>query len=173
MASVKAPPNLEALPASASLAQILPSDALKMIPLGAPLNDVLTTITRLIEAHSTGMLCSIFLPDDDSLHLRYGVAAGLPERHRAANDGICVGPDVGSFGTATYLRQPVFISDIAFDPKWLKFRDIALQTGLRADGSTPVLPHDGKVLGRIGAQSRHKTRGAREVETQDAVRNPM
>jgi formate hydrogenlyase transcriptional activator len=38
-------------------------DALKMILLGAPLNEVLATITRLIEAHSTGMLCSIFLDE--------------------------------------------------------------------------------------------------------------
>jgi hypothetical protein len=45
-------------------------DALKMILLGASLNEVLTTVTRLIEAHSVGMLCSIFLLDDDSLHLR-------------------------------------------------------------------------------------------------------
>jgi hypothetical protein len=43
-------------------------DALKMILLGAPLNEVLTTITRLIEAHSTGMLCSISLLDEDSVH---------------------------------------------------------------------------------------------------------
>jgi hypothetical protein len=45
-------------------------DALKMILLGAALNEVLTTITRLIEAHSPGMLCSILLLDEDSLHLR-------------------------------------------------------------------------------------------------------
>ena len=61
-------------------------DALKMTLLGAPLNDVLTTITRLIEAHSTGMLCSIFLPDEDGLHLRYRVAPSLPEAYRAATD---------------------------------------------------------------------------------------
>jgi len=54
-------------------------DALKRILIGAPLNEVLTTITRLIEAHGTGMLCSIFLLDEDRLHLRYGVAASLPE----------------------------------------------------------------------------------------------
>ena len=48
-------------------------DALKMIFIGTPLNEVLTTITRLIEAHSTGMLCSIFLLDEDRLHLRYDV----------------------------------------------------------------------------------------------------
>jgi hypothetical protein len=71
MAKAKASTHLEALPRSPSLAQTLPSDAvldaLKLILLGAPLNEVLTPITRLIEAHSTGMLCSIFLLDDDSL----------------------------------------------------------------------------------------------------------
>ena len=60
MANAKGSPNLQALPTSPSRAQTLPSgavfDALKMIILGAPLNEVLTTITRLIEAHSTGML---------------------------------------------------------------------------------------------------------------------
>ncbi len=154
MANAKASPNLEALPRSPSLAQTLPSDAvldaLKMILLGAPLNEVLTTITRLIEAHSTGMLCSIFLLDEDSLHLRYGVAASLPEAYRAATDGICIGPNVGSCGTAAYLRQPVFVSDIASDPRWVKFRDFALQSGLRAAWSTPIMSHDGKVLGTFG-----------------------
>ena len=76
MAKAKASPNLEALLTSPSLAQNLPSDAvldaLKMILIGAPLNEVLTTIIRLIEAHRTGMLCSIFLLDEDGLHLRYG-----------------------------------------------------------------------------------------------------
>jgi hypothetical protein len=66
MAKAKVSRNLEALP------------TLKMILIGAPLNEVLTSITRLIEAHSTGMPCSIFLLDEDSLHLRYGVAASVP-----------------------------------------------------------------------------------------------
>jgi PAS domain-containing protein len=140
--------NLEAL------AQTLPSDAvldaLKMILLGAPLNEVLTTITRLIEAHSTGMLCSIFLPEEDGLHLRYGVAASLPEAYRGATDGIYIGPNVGSCGTAAYLCQAVFVSDIASDPRWVKFRDSALQSGLRAAWSTPILSHDRKVLGTFG-----------------------
>jgi formate hydrogenlyase transcriptional activator len=154
MPNAKASPNLEALPTSPSLAQTLPSDAvldaLKMILLGAPLNEVLTTITRLIEAHSPGMLCSILLLDEDSLHLRYGVAASLPEAYRAATDGICSGPDVGSCGTAAYQRQPVFVSDIAADPRWVRFRDVALQSGLRAAWSTPIMSHDGQVLGTFG-----------------------
>jgi hypothetical protein len=47
MAKAKASSNLEALPTSRSLAQTLPSDAvldaLKMILIGAALNEVLTT----------------------------------------------------------------------------------------------------------------------------------
>ena len=151
MARAKASPNLQAIPTSASLAQTLPSDAvldaLKMILLGAPLHEVLTTITRLIEAHGTGMLCSIFLLDEDGLHLQYGAAPNLPEAYRVATEGVRIGPNVGSCGTAAYLRQPVFVSDIASDPRWVKFRDFALQNGLRAAWSTPIMSHDGKVLG--------------------------
>ena len=110
MANAKASPNLQALPTSPSPAQTLPGDAvldaLKMMLLGAPLNEVLTSITRLMEAHSKGTLCSILLVDEDGLHLRYGVAENLPQTYRAAIDGICIGPNVGSCGTAAYLRQP-------------------------------------------------------------------
>src|ERR1700730_4331532 len=151
MANVKTLPNLQALSRSPSPAQTLPSeavlDALKMMLIGASLNEVLTSITRLIEAHSEGMLCSIFLLDEDGLHLRYGVAANLPQAYRAATDGACIGPNVGSCGAAAYLRQPVFVSDIVSHPNWANFRGVVLQSGLRAAWSTPILPHDGKVLG--------------------------
>jgi formate hydrogenlyase transcriptional activator len=151
VANAKASPNLEALPTSPSLAQTLPSDAvfdaLKMILLGASLNEVLTSIARLIEAHSEGMLCSIFLLDEDGLHLRYGVAPNLPQAYRAAIDGTCIGPSVGSCGAAAYLRQPVFVSDVLSHPNWANFRSVVLQSGLRAAWSTPIMSQDGKVLG--------------------------
>src|SRR5882762_2354770 len=151
MANVKTLPNLQALSISPSPAQTLPSeavlDALKMMLIGASLNEVLTSITRLIEAHSEGMLCSIFLLDEDGLHLRYGGAANLPEAYRAATDGVCIGPNVGSCGAAAYLRQPVFVSDILSHPNWANFRSVVLQSGLRAAWSTPIMSQDGKVLG--------------------------
>jgi hypothetical protein len=47
-------PNLKALPISPSLAQALPSDAvldaLKMILIGAPLNEVLTALVQTLDA---------------------------------------------------------------------------------------------------------------------------
>jgi PAS domain S-box-containing protein len=122
-------------------------DALKMILAGAPLNDVLTSVTRLIEAHSEGMSCSIFLVDEDGLHLRYAAAPNLPEAYREGTNRAIIGPNSGSCGTAAYLRQSVFVSDILSDPKWADYRDIALQSGLRAAWSSPIMAHDGTVLG--------------------------
>ena len=140
-----------ASPTSPALAQLLPAeavlDALKMMLIGASLNEVLTSVTRLIEAHSKGLMCSIFLLDEDGLHLRYGVAANATEAYRAATDGVCIGPNVGSCGAAAYLGQPVFISDILSHPNWEGFKDVVLETGLRAAWSTPVMSRDGKVLG--------------------------
>ena len=136
MANVKTLPNLQALSRSPSPAQSLSSEAvlgaLKMILLGAPLNEVLTSVARLIEAHSKGMLCSIFLLDEDGSHLRYTAAANLPEAYRAVTDGVCIGPNVGSCGAAAYLGKPVFVSDMASHPNWSKFRGVVLQSGLRA-----------------------------------------
>src|SRR6202045_531961 len=151
MANVNTLPNLQALPSSPSSAQTLPSeavlDALKMMLIGASLNEVLTSITRLIEAHSEGMLCSIFLLDEDGLHLRYGVTANLPEAYRAATDGVCIGPNVGSCGAAAYLRKPVFISDMLSHPNWEGFKDLIIEGGLRAAWSTPIMSRDDRVLG--------------------------
>src|SRR5271169_1099913 len=125
-------------------------DALKMILIGTSLTDVLTNVTRLIEAHSDGMLCSIFLLDTDGQHLRYAAAPNLPESYRAATDGLRIGPDAGSCGTAAYLRQPVFSADILSDPRWARFRDSAMQAGLRAAWSSPIMSHEGVVLGTFG-----------------------
>jgi len=153
MANARRSPNLpiQAFSTLPSSPQTLPSeavlDALKMMLIGASLNEVLTSITRLIEAHSEGMLCSIFLLDEDGLHLRYGVAANLPQAYQAATDGVCIGPNVGSCGAAAYLRQPVFVSDILSHPNWANFRSVVLQSGLRAAWSTPIMSQDGKVLG--------------------------
>ncbi len=148
MADVKGSTTFPPFPA---LAQLLPAeavlDALKMMLIGASLNEVLTSVTRLIEAHSEGMMCSIFLLDEDGLHLRYGAAANATEAYRAATDGVCIGPNVGACGAAAYLRRPVFISDMLSHPNWEGFRDVILESGLRAAWSTPIMSQDGKVLG--------------------------
>jgi GAF domain-containing protein len=96
------------------------------------------------------MLCSIFLLSEDGQHLHYGASSGLPEQYKKATNGMEIGPQAGSCGTAAYLQEPVFSADILTDQKWVKFRDQAKQAGLRAAWSNPILSHDGKVLGTLG-----------------------
>src|ERR1700743_1137947 len=93
-------------------------DALKLIVGGAPLTDVLTSVAKLIEAHSDGMLCSIFLMQPDGLHMRYGAAPTLPTAYRMATDGLKIGPTGGACTRAAYLGQPVFTTDILTDAGW-------------------------------------------------------
>ena len=154
MANAKASLNLQALPTSPSPAQSLSSeavlDALKMILIGAPLNDVLSSVALLIEAHTEGAVCSIFLLDEDGQHLRYAAAPKLSDEYRVATDGVCIGPHVGSCGAAAYLRQPVFVSDVLLHPHFANFRDLIVRTGLRASWSSPIVSHDGRVLGTFG-----------------------
>src|SRR5438309_2155748 len=154
MAHAKASPNLQALPTSPSPAQSLSSeavlDALKMILIGAPLNDILRSVALLIEAHTEGAVCSIFLLDEDGQHLRYAAAPKLSDEYRVATDGVCIGPHVGSCGAAAYLRQPVFVSDVLSHPHFANFRDLIVRTGMRASWSSPIISHDGKVLGTFG-----------------------
>ncbi len=147
-ASGKAPTTAQTLSSEAVL------DALKMILLGTSLGEILTSVVRLIESHSEGMLCSIFILEEDSLHLRYAAAPNLSEAFRAATDGLLIGPDVGSCGTAAYLRTPVFVCDITSDAKWAKFVSIALESGVRASWSSPIISHDGKLLGTFGMHYR-------------------
>jgi C4-dicarboxylate-specific signal transduction histidine kinase len=65
-----------------------------------------------------------------------------------------IGPSAGSCGTAAYRGKPVIVSDIATDPLWVDYRDLALSHGLRACWSTPILASDGRVLGTFATYYR-------------------
>jgi len=50
-------------------------------------------------------------------------------------------------GRPRTVKRSVLVGDIATDPLWADFRDLALAHGLRACWSTPILSSDGRVLG--------------------------
>jgi PAS domain S-box-containing protein len=121
---------------------------LELIAQGAALSDVLDALVRAIEEQSTeGVLASILLLDRDGLHLRHGAAPSLPASYNQAIDGIAIGPSVGSCGTAAYLARQVVVTDIASDPLWADFKELATEHGLRACWSTPIFSTGGRVLG--------------------------
>jgi len=121
----------------------------QMIARGAPLPDLLDALTRMIEAHADGMLASILLLDPDGVHLRHGAAPSLPAAYTSAIDGLAIGPDAGSCGSAAYLGEPVVVSKIDTDARWAPYRDLALSHDLRACWSTPIKSSEGRVLGTL------------------------
>jgi len=147
-ASATSPARTQTLSSEAVL------DALKMILTDAPLNDVLHSVALLIEAHSEGLLCTIYLLDEDGLRLRFAAGPKLPDAYRVATDGVYIGPEVGSCGAAAYLRKPVYVADVLTHPHFANFRDLLVQAGLRAVWSSPIISNDGKVLGTFGMYNR-------------------
>lgn len=121
----------------------------------APLETTLTELIRIVESTSTtNVLGSILLLDADGKHLRQGAAPSLPPAYCAAIDGAEIGACAGSCGTAAYLGAAVFVSDIATDPLWADYKDIALPHGLRACWSTPILTRGRRVLGTFAMYHR-------------------
>ncbi|HSY16881.1 MAG TPA: PAS domain S-box protein [Candidatus Acidoferrales bacterium] len=120
---------------------------LEMMATDAPLPESLAALMRLIEAQVPGMLGSILLIDEQGVHLRHGAAPSLPPEYMKAIDGVAIGPYVGSCGTAAHLKEPVMVGDITSDPRWEKYRALALAHGLRACWSTPIFTAQRRLLG--------------------------
>lgn len=120
---------------------------LEMIAMSAPLEKVLDHLMRLVESQLTGIFGSVLLLDKDGTHLRHGAAPSLAKEYTALIDGIAVGPKVGSCGTAVYRREPVIVTDIMQHPLWEDYRELVTPYGYRSCWSTPILSHQGDVLG--------------------------
>ncbi|MFC3323643.1 EAL domain-containing protein [Mesorhizobium cantuariense] len=120
---------------------------LEMIVTNAPLEGVLERLMRLIESQLAGISGSVLLLDKDGSHLRHGAAPSLVKDYTDAIDGVRIGPKVGSCGTAAYRREPVIVTDIMNDPLWEDYRELAAPYGYRSCWSTPILSHNGAVLG--------------------------
>ena len=122
------------------------SRILEMIARDAPLEEILERLVRVVEAQFAGMLCSVLLLDSDG-HVRHGAAPSLSKSYVDAIDGLPIGPQAGSCGTAMYRKEPVVVTDILQDPRWEQYRSVAESYGLRSCWSTPILAHSGRVLG--------------------------
>ena len=138
---------------------------LEMIARGDSRAVVLDALCGLVEELATGALSSILVLDPNAGCLRHGAAPRLPAAYVEAIDGVAIGPVAGSCGTAAYRRARVVVSDIAADPLWADFRDLALPQGLRACWSTPILSSDGRVLGTFAIYYREPRTPSRYEET--------
>ncbi|MDA0737541.1 MAG: PAS domain S-box protein [Nitrospirae bacterium] len=128
-------------------------DTLERLARGEGLQSILEHICRMIEAQSRGLRCSILLLEGDTLWL--GVAPSLPATYSQKINGITIGPKAGSCGTAAFTKELVIVSDIAMDPLWERGHRLALNHGLQACWSTPLLSSKGQVLGTFAMYYNH------------------
>jgi len=120
---------------------------LEMIANGACLADILERLCETIDAQASKIKSAVMLMDADGMHLRHAAGPRLPKGWVEAITPLKIGPCVGSCGTAASLKRQVIVSDIATDPLWADYRDLALGYGLRAAWSQPLLSKNQEVLG--------------------------
>ena len=122
---------------------------LEMIATGVPFKEIANALCQIIEQQRPGTLASVLLLNCDGVHLDVIAGPNLPGGWDRQMEQLPIGPCAGSCGTAAYRGSPVIVSDIATDPLWdlPEHRAAALNHGLRASWSNPVLSWKGEVLG--------------------------
>jgi diguanylate cyclase (GGDEF)-like protein/PAS domain S-box-containing protein len=120
-----------------------------------PLTEIADRLCRRVEIIAPDVVASVLHVDSDGLIHPLG-APSLPEDYSRALDGIAVGPDVGSCGSAAYHGKPVLAEDIDTDPRWRRYKTRPLEVGLKACWSTPIKAKDGRVIGTFAFYFRER-----------------
>jgi diguanylate cyclase (GGDEF)-like protein len=152
--SKRAPPQGDL--ATSSLITETERRMLELVAKGAPLSEVLNTLTEAVERISPESHCTIMLLDEEHRR-RLLMASGpsLPQAYLQAANGLEIGPEVGACGSAAYRNETVVVEDIATDRRFEGARDFVLSHGLRAVWSQPVRDSRGSVLGTFAIYRRH------------------
>ena len=162
----------------AEMALLWQKRVLERIARGATLPVILHEIVGLVEGLLPGSLCSILQLDPNGRQLRLGAGPSLPAAYNDAIEGVEIGPEVGSCGTAAFRSETVIVEDIATDPLWANYRDLALGYGLRSCWSVPILGGhvsqasggSGRVLGTFAVyHAEPATPGDRGLEVMNAA----
>jgi diguanylate cyclase (GGDEF)-like protein/PAS domain S-box-containing protein len=111
-----------------------------------PITDIADRLCRRVEVIAPDVVSSLLHIDAGGLVHPLG-GPSLPEDYSRALDGVAIGPDIGSCGSAAFHGEAVLASDIDTDPRWQPFKVRPLEVGLRACWSTPIKAKDGRVIG--------------------------
>jgi diguanylate cyclase (GGDEF)-like protein len=140
----------------------LQNTILDLIARGETLGATTERLCLEIEALLPGVICSVLRLDRNGL-LHPIASPKLPQDYAASIDGMMIGPDVGSCGSAAYYGVPVAVTDIDSDPRWSAFKTLVLAQGLNACWSSPVRGADGTIIGTFALYFAEK-RGPSEQE---------
>jgi diguanylate cyclase (GGDEF)-like protein/PAS domain S-box-containing protein len=139
---------------------------LEAIATDAPLDKLLTDLILVIESQVSDLQGSILIYDSADHTLRQGVAPSISPVYVDAVNGLPVGENQGSCGTAAHRREPMIVTDIATHPAWTDYCELALSHGLQSAWSMPILTATGELLGTFcfyAAIPRHPTVAERQL----------
>ena len=122
---------------------------LEMLAHGEALPVILSNLNAVVEKQLQGGMSSILTLDEEGKRLSTVSAPSLPEAYNKALQGVEIGSEVGSCGAAAYRNTTVVAEDIATNPRWEHYRELALSHNLRSCWSTPVRNTFGRVLGTL------------------------
>lgn len=131
------------------------------IAAGAGLEDSLRGVINLYENRFPEGMCSILLLDAEN-RLHTAAASRLPSEYSSLIDGLRIGPDAGSCGTAAWRGSRVIVRDTHTDPLWQAYAEIAARFQLRACWSTPIFDRVGNVLGTFAVYYREQREPTKE-----------
>jgi diguanylate cyclase (GGDEF)-like protein len=127
---------------------------LQAIASPASLSNVLELLVGTAEQNHPNCICSVLLLDEQGKQLHVGAAPSLPGFYNQAIEGMTIGDDRGSCGTAAYKGQRVIVEDIFRHPYWRDFAELARQAGLAACWSEPIFSSTQQVLGTFAVYHR-------------------
>lgn len=128
---------------------------LDLIAKGASLPDTLKQLCLEVERLVKDADCSVLLVDPAGL-LHPVAAPNFPDIYLQSLDGVLVGPNVGSSGSAIFHNIPVQAENIAQDPKWVGFKAMALPLGWQACVAEPVRDGEGQAIGALAVYLREQ-----------------
>ncbi len=109
------------------------------------LEQTLSFYLKQIQELHHGMICSVLRLKDNCLY--NWSAPDLSEKFLSAIQGIEIGENVGSCGTAAYRKEKVIVTDIENDVLWQNYLSLAKEEGVKACWSFPLLNSNNQVLG--------------------------
>jgi PAS domain S-box-containing protein len=130
------------------------SETLALLSTGAAIGEVLDSLIRGVEASNPGFLGSIMLLDETRKHLKIVSCPSLPRAFVQPMDGVQIGPEVGTCGTAVYFGERVVTVNIQEDPKWVPFAPLSLEHGIHSCWSELIRSKDGEILGTFAIYRR-------------------
>lgn len=107
--------------------------------------------------HSSDVAVSVLLVDSERKNLISGAAPSLPGEYNRAVAKVPIAQNSGSCGTAAYLCESVFVTDIAKDPRWENFRDVTLKHNLAACWSVPIFNESNELVGTFAIYNNKPT----------------